>query len=149
MTLRWLLAALHLVALGLGGGAIFTRGFTLRRLREASALPSVFFADSLWGLAALLWISTGLIRAFGGFEKGSAYYLQSTTFWTKMVLLALVIVLEMWPMVTLVRWRGQLRRGASIDLRSAPLMARISYVQGGIILIMILAATAMARGLNL
>src|SRR5688500_1543073 len=75
MTLRWLLAAFHLLALGIGLGAVVTRAFALRSPFSASRLPSVFLADTLWGLAALLWFGTGLWRAFGGVEKGTAYYL--------------------------------------------------------------------------
>jgi putative membrane protein len=40
-------------------------------------LNDVFTADSFWGIAALLWIVTGLWRAFGGLEKGSDYYLHT------------------------------------------------------------------------
>lgn len=149
MTTRWLLASLHLVALGIGLGAVFVRGCTLRNITDGKALRSVFLADSLWGLAALLWIATGLLRAFGGFEKGSAYYLHSSSFWIKMALLGLVLALEVWPMITLIQWRLRLRTGATLDLSPARRIAQISYAQGLLIIFMVLAATAMARGMNL
>lgn len=149
MNLSWLLAALHLVALGIGGGAILARAFGLQRLKSSDALPGVLFADALWGIAALIWISTGLLRAFGGFEKGSAYYLQSSSFWIKMALLVGVLVLEVWPMVTLVRWRLQHGRGAEIDFRPGKRLAQISYAQAALIFCMIFAASAMARGVNM
>ena len=93
---------------------IVTRGSTEppRAPLDASRLSGVFLADSLWGLAALLWVTTGLWRAFGGLEKGSAFYLGSTAFWIKMTLLGLILVLEVWPMVTLIRWRLARARGA-------------------------------------
>lgn len=53
----------------------------------------MFYADNWWGLAALVWIGTGVIRAFGGFEKGSFYYLHNHFFWMKMTLLAVIIAL--------------------------------------------------------
>ena len=65
------------------------------------------------GVAAALWLVTGLLRAFGGLEKGSAFYLASRLFWLKMALFALVVALEVWPMLTLIRWRVALRNGGT------------------------------------
>ncbi|MCI0434527.1 MAG: DUF2214 family protein [Gemmatimonadetes bacterium] len=73
MTLRWLIVSLHLLALPLGLGAITARARALRGPFDDAGLRRIFRADSLWGLAALLWISTGVGRAFGGLEKGTAY----------------------------------------------------------------------------
>jgi putative membrane protein len=145
--LRWLLAASHLLALGIGLGAVWIRGRALQQsLDTAAAFRRVFTADAGWGLAALLWISTGTWRLFGGYEKGTAYYLQNHVFWTKMGLLVLVLILELGPMVTLIGWRRQVGTGTLPDPASAPRMARVSFLQAGLIVLMVLAATAMARG---
>jgi len=112
MTIRWLLAAVHLLALGVGLGAVWARGRALQAPLDVPALRRVFYADTWWGIAAVLWIGTGLLRAFGGYEKGAFYYLHNQFFWAKMGLLA----------------------------------ARISFVQAVLVVLMVLAATAMARG---
>ena len=148
MTLRWLLAALHLLALGIGLGAIATRAWALRSPVPESRLPTVFFSDTLWGIAALLWFSTGLWRAFGGLEKGPTYYLGSGAFWIKMVLLATVLLLEIRPMITLVRWRMARARGEPLQLEVAPTLGRISVIQSILVVAMVFAATAMARGIG-
>lgn len=124
--LRWLAAAIHLLALGIGLGAVVGRARALRRPLREENLKTVFFSDSLWGLSAVLWISTGLWRAFGGLEKGSAYYLGSTAFWVKMALLLTILILEVWPMVTLIRWRAARARDLEPDVSAAPALARIS-----------------------
>jgi len=149
MTLRWLLAALHLLALGIGLGAVFARGQALRHIAQEKAVQRVLLADTFWGLAALIWISTGLLRAFGGFEKGSDYYLGNTLFWVKMALLVVIVGLEITPMVRLMRWRQDLRAGRDVDTSAAPRLAQISYVQVVVTVLMVLAATAMARGIDL
>jgi putative membrane protein len=145
---RWLLAALHLTALGIGFAAIWTRARALGRLAEEPAYRRVLAADTTWGLAALLWISTGLVRAFGGLEKGTAYYMQNPVFWVKMALLGLVLLLELWPMVTFIRWRIALGRGTAVDASAAPTLARVSLAQALLILGMVFAASAMARGVG-
>jgi putative membrane protein len=147
--LRLILAWLHLIALGLGLGAVLARGTALRE-SGAAALRRAFRADTLWGISAGLWIVTGLWRWFGGTEKLPAYYTQNHVFLTKMGLLVLVLALEVSPIVTLSRWRRALARGeapetaASAD--AARRIATISHVQALLVVLMVLAAVAMARG---
>jgi putative membrane protein len=148
MLIRWLVASVHLVALGLGLGSIWARGRALRSIAGPGALKRVFFADSLWGIAALLWIATGLARAFGGLEKGTSYYLTQPMFHIKMGLLIVILMLEVWPMVTLIRWRVQNAKGQTPDVARAGAFATISYVQAVLVILMVFAATAMARGLR-
>jgi len=77
------------------------------------------------------------------------YYLRNHVFWGKMALLLLILVLEIGPAVTLARWRVQLARGGQPDTTRAERFARISYAQVVLVLLMVLAATAMARGIGL
>lgn len=148
MTLRWLLAAAHLLALGIGLGAVWGRSRALRGTLDRRGLSRVFVADAWWGLAAGLWIATGLARAFGGFEKGTDYYLHNWAFHTKMGLFVLVLALEIRAMATLIKWRVAVRRGETPDTRPARALAAISIVQAHLVAAMVLAASAMARGLG-
>lgn len=148
MFLRLLLAVVHLLGLGVGLGAVWARARALGRATDAASLRPAFYADTWWGVAALLWIGTGLVRAFAGFEKGTAYYLGNHLFLTKMALLALILALEVWPMMTLIRWRQQAARGEAMDLRPAPRFARISVVQAVLVVLMVGCAVGMARGLG-
>ena len=145
---RWIVAAIHLLGLGLGLGAIWSRSRALKDLSDPKNLQRAIYADTLWGIAALLWITTGLARAFSSLEKGSAYYLSNNAFWIKMILLAVVLLLEVWPMVTLIRWRIQLARGEAVNPQHANRFALISMLQAGLVIAMVFAATAMARGLG-
>ena len=148
MALRWFLAAVHLLALGIGLGAVWARASILRGRLDADGLRRAFAADSWWAVAAALWISTGLWRLFGSIEKSSDYYLSNHVFWTKMLLLVGILAMEVRPMVTLIRWRRELAAGRSPNTTSAPRLARISRIQAVLVVLMVLAATAMARGLG-
>jgi putative membrane protein len=148
MMLRWALAALHLLALGMGLGAIWVRARTLGGELDSRGLQRALRADAWWGAAAALWITTGLWRLLGGLEKSTGYYLQNHVFLTKMGLLLVILALEVWPMVTLTRWRRAVATGQAVDLGRAPAIARISLVQTGLVVLMVFAATAMARGIG-
>ena len=154
MLVRWLLAALHLIALlGLalacavascGGG----RG-PLRPAAVPAALRSVFRADTRWGLSALVLIVTGLMRVFGSYEKGADYYLHEPLFHLKMTLLVIIILLEVPSMLALMRWRASIRKGEAPDLHNARRYAHLSVIQTVLLVLMVFAATGMARGIGL
>jgi putative membrane protein len=148
MILRWLLASIHLLGLGIGLGAVLHRAWELRGTLDVPALRRAFRADTLWGLAAFLWISTGLWRALASIEKPFAYYLGNHIFLTKMGLLLIVLALEILPMITLIRWRKLVARGDALDTSRAPLLARISVIQAVLVILLVFAASAMARGIG-
>ena len=100
----------------------------------------------------MLWIGSGVWRYLAGTEKSTAYYNRNHFFLAKMSLLAVVLLLEIWPMVKLIRWRTAVRRGASAEAFAMPETARriavVSYVQSALVVFMLFFAVAMARGLG-
>lgn len=146
MTLRWLLAALHLVALGVGLGAVWVRARALSSRLDERGLHTIFRADMWWGVAAFLWIGTGVWRLLAGLEKNTGYYLQNHFFLAKMGCLGLILILEGWPMITLIKWRRQAAAGGLPVTTGAPALARISIAQAVLVIMMVFLASAMARG---
>lgn len=147
MTLRYLLATVHLLLLGIGFAAVHARWRSLRGLRSAEDLKPVMQADNWYGVAALGWVATGLWRAFGGLEKGTEHYLESPWFMGKRAVFGLVFLLELLPMITLVQWRLARRKGSMPDVGRAPLLAHLTLLQLPLLLLMAAMATALARGL--
>jgi putative membrane protein len=144
-----LVSALHLLALGIGLGSIFSRSRALRAVArgEAHRVRDVLLADNLWGLAAALWIATGLTRVFGGLEKSLDFYMFNGLFWVKMSLFASVFLLELGPIATFIRWRIDLKKGSDPDTRSAARLATVSRIQLVLVVLIVFTAAAMARGL--
>jgi putative membrane protein len=148
--LRIVLAILHLVALGIGLGAVWARARALgeRPLNRGSARRAIT-ADAWRALSAMLWISTGVWRLLAGTEKATAYYLSNRVFMAKMGFLAAILLLELWPIVTLVRWRRAAARGGSSwtpDVWQAATVRLVSYVEAALVIAMVAAAVMMARG---
>ena len=146
---RLLLAAAHLLALGIGLGAVWARGRALRGIVDNAALRRAFAADAWWGFAAVLWLATGLARLLAATEKSVEYYMRNPLFHLKMGLFLLVLLLEIWPMVTLIRWRRALGRNQTAAFGSAHRIARISTIEAFIIVIIVFVAAALARGYTL
>ena len=149
MLVHWFLAAIHLLAFALGFWAVLARGTAFSRLATGvGEAKRVLLADNLWGIAALVLLVTGGMRAFGGFEKGTDYYLHQPLFHLKMTLFVLLLLIELAPMITLVKWRIALARGKAFDTTRAKLYARISHVEALLLVLMVIAATGMARGVT-
>ncbi|MEX2221669.1 MAG: DUF2214 family protein [Candidatus Rokuibacteriota bacterium] len=141
-------SSLHLLALAIGLPAVFLRGRALKGPLDADGLRRLLAADTAWGVAAGLWIVTGLLRAFGGLEKGTEFYLRSPLFWTKMALFLVVLLLEIRPMVTFIRWRALLGRGQAIDTSPARALYTLNHVELAIVVVMVFVASLMARGVG-
>jgi len=142
-----MLAWLHLLALGIGLGGVWGRARALHdSLREPAderALKRALVADTWWGIAAVLWLVTGLWRLLASTEKSTSYYLSNHAFYAKMAMFVAILALEVWPMMTLIRWRMATREP---NTRDAGRIEVISYVECALVIAMVLAAVAMARG---
>ena len=148
--LRLTLAALHLIALGLGLGAVLARGTALREVHAPGSLRRAFKADAMWGIAFGLWLVTGLWRWFGETEKSVGYYMMNHAFLAKMGFLLVILALEIGPMVTLIRWRKAIGAGQAPEAVADPAAARriamFSHIEATLVVLMVFAAVAMARG---
>jgi uncharacterized membrane protein len=147
MDQRLVLAWLHLLALAVGLAGVWARARALRdSLRDPEdhgALRRAFIGDSWWGVAAGLWLVTGLWRLLAGTEKSTSYYFSNHAFYLKMALFVGILALEVWPMMTLLRWRTN---RAAPNPRDAGRIEVISYVECALVVAMVLAAVTMARG---
>jgi putative membrane protein len=152
MFARASLSALHVLALAIGFAAVFARGRRLRDLlrspEDPGALQQLLQADNVWGVAALLWIVTGFLRAFGRLEKTPDFYLRNGFFWVKMVLFALILALEIRPMATFVGWRvSRARRGvAPVGATNLGALITLNDIEAALVLLIPFAAALMARG---
>jgi putative membrane protein len=143
-----IVSALHLLALAIGLPAVYLRGRALKGQLDADGFQRLFGADTLWGIAALVWLGTGLLRAFAGLEKGTAFYVSSRLFWAKMALFGLIVLLEIAPMLAFIRWRIQLKCGQAPDTSGAPAFYLVNHIEMALVVLMVFAAAFMARGFD-
>jgi putative membrane protein len=144
-------ASSHYLALGLGFFGVAYRGVALKESLQGftkDRAQKVFLGDAFWGVAALLWIATGLMRAFGGIEKGSDFYLNNHIFWTKMLLFGVICGIETKPMITFIKWRGVFKGGQTPTVTQEQIrqLRIINHIEMFLLVVMIFLAGLMARG---
>jgi putative membrane protein len=140
-----LLSAVHLLTLAIGLAAVFIRGRALARPLDDAGWQRLLAADNVWGIAAGLWIASGLARVFfGGKEPG--FYWHNGFFWVKLALFGLVFALEWTPMTTFIRVRIARRLGTALPAFSTEVYHRINSAELVLVVTIVFVAAFMARG---
>jgi putative membrane protein len=102
--------------------------------------------DIVYGGAAALVLVTGIMRMY--LEKGTAYYLQSGPFHALLGIFVLAALLSIYPTVTLLRWRADVRAGQGQQLAPGQFKTLQIILRSEMALVLIapLFATWMAHG---
>jgi putative membrane protein len=140
-----LLSAIHVLTLALGLGAVFARGRALAHPLDDAGWQRLLVADNLWGVAAGLWLASGLGRVFFG-GKELTFYSRNGFFWVKLSLFAFVVALELMPMITFIRVRSALRHRTPMPRFSVEAYRRINSIEVGFVVVIVFVASFMARG---
>jgi putative membrane protein len=143
-----LIAIIHLIALPLGVAALFLRAGALAAAQDNTQLKRVFFWDTLYAVIALVWIGSGLLRAFAGLDKGTPYYVHNHAFWTKMLLLVVVLGAEFVPMKALLGFRKQVAKGQPVSFHKRRVLLMHHWIELWVIVGMVAMAVLMARGVG-
>jgi putative membrane protein len=140
-----LLSAIHVLTLALGLGALFFRGRALGGRLDDAGWRRLLAADNIWGLAAGLWIASGLARVFFG-GKEPDFYWHNGFFWVKLGLFGLVFALELAPMITFIRVRSARGHHTALPRFSVETYRRINSTELVLVVAIVFVAAFMARG---
>jgi uncharacterized membrane protein len=142
-----LISAGHVV--GIAGVMAFSalRLVALRR-RDVDAIR---FADNGNGIAAIALYGAGLYRLFGELEKPLSFYTANHVFWTKMGLLALAFLLEIYPQYVVLPWHFRVSRKLPVEPKPGQIERMFSFAawQLPCLIGAIFCAAMMARGIGL
>ena len=144
---RLVIASLHLVALGMGLGGLWSRARALRDSRRRSgeprALRRAYAGAAWWSVAVLVWLITGVWWLVTGAANVSSIYAVDAGFFVKLALFAVVVGLEVWPVTTFVRWRFSYAEPKPREVRR---IETISYLQCALVVAIVVAAASRTRG---
>lgn len=144
-----LFAFLHHAAAFVLFASLFAELILLRQTLTVPIAQSLIRLDAIYGFSALSIIVLGLVRVYFT-EKGAAYYLHSGTFIAKIVLFVIIGLISIKPTRAFIAWRRTLKAGGAVSFDEPQRLAlrRIVHMELGLLMILILCAALMARGIG-
>jgi putative membrane protein len=138
------LAAFSLVAALVVEAVLVRDGLTLRTARVVQR------ADMVLGAAAVVLLVVGLARVFH-YEKGWTYYTGSLPFIAKFSLFVVLALLSIYPTLVFLSWRKPLKLGEVLIAPGDMLrtVRRVIYLELAGVVVIILCAVLMARGIGI
>lgn len=130
-----------LVATVIAEAVLCRRGLTLLWVQRLGRV------DLFYLVAAVLALTTGLLRMFFG-AKGAAFYYNNPVFWVKISLFIVVGLISIIPTLRFIRWSKRLHTASETVIGDSELAgtARIIYVELGLLALIPLMGALMARG---
>lgn len=140
--MAWLFAFLHHAAAFALVAALAVELVLMRGELTAQNVRRLQRADMALGISAVVVLVVGLLRVLY-FEKGAAYYFHNTAFLVKLVLFVLVALASIYPTVVFLSWRR-----APPDAARLPALRRIVHLEMVAVVVILLCAALMARGIG-
>jgi putative membrane protein len=102
--------------------------------------------DAIYGMAAMLVLASGVARTVWG-VKGSAWYWTNPLLHIKLTLFVIVGVMSIFPTITYIRWRKQVRANGTLPAEAEVRKTRkLVMIQAHILVLSPLFAVFLARG---
>jgi putative membrane protein len=148
MTLDFLLASGHHIALLLLVAVLGGEALLLRHAPSAEVLKSLGRLDALYGLSAVALLFIGGARLSLG-AKGIEFYSGNPVFWLKMALFIVIGLISIFPTIRFFRWRKAFTAtGALPDAAAWASTRKLAMAQLHLLSFVAICAAAMARGLG-
>ena len=144
-----LFAFLHHAAAFVLFASLFAELMLLRQTLTVPIAQSLIRLDAIYGISAMTIIIVGLVRVYFT-EKGATYYLHSGTFIAKVVLFVIIGLISIKPTRAFIAWRRTLKAGGTLTFDESERLAlrRVVHMELGLLMILILCAALMARGVG-
>lgn len=85
-------------------GALITQHLIVKSSMNKEDIKTIATVDIIYGIAAVLVLTTGLLRWFL-YGKGSEFYLSNPIFHTKLTLFFVMGIISIFPTLRILKWR--------------------------------------------
>lgn len=96
-------AYFHYLSIGIIFAALAIEFFTLKEELNLKEAWRILWADSVYGIAAIIVLVTGILRVLY-FAKDTAYYLNNPIFWIKIAVYLIVGTVSLYPTISFLKW---------------------------------------------
>ncbi|MFM2032755.1 MAG: hypothetical protein RLZZ297_1520 [Chloroflexota bacterium] len=141
-----ILASLHHIAAFTLVACLVYEWLTFRQhlaVREAHGLQRI---DAWYGISSLVLVVVGIVRVFYG-GKVSTFYTGNVLFWIKMALILGIALLSIYPTIRYIRWGTIADVGLKLPDTEYQRIRSLLRLQVIGLLLVLIVAPAMARGL--
>ncbi|MBS0453352.1 MAG: DUF2214 family protein [Proteobacteria bacterium] len=147
MTLEAILAYVHFLAI-LTMVVFISSEAALCRVEwlNKAVVERLARVDMIYGMAAILVLATGIARTVWG-VKGTAWYWTNPLLHVKLTLFIIVGLISIFPTMTYLRWRKQLRATGALPAEAEVRKTRkLVMIQAHVLVLIPLFAVFLARG---
>lgn len=147
MTLEAILAYVHFLAI-LTMVVFISSEAALCRVEwiNKAVVERLARVDMIYGIAAVLVLATGIARTMWG-VKGTSWYWTNPLLHVKLTLFIIVGIISIFPTITYIRWRKELRATGTLPAEADVRKTRkLVMIQAHILVVIPLFAVFLARG---
>jgi len=130
-------------------GSLVSEHLILKPKMSSSQIKSLAGIDLVYGIAAILVLTTGLLRWFV-YGKGSDFYLSNPLFHIKLTVFVIMGVLSIFPTIKFRKWKKMVNKGEepNIDEKATKRLLMFIRIELLLLAILPLLAVMIARGVG-
>jgi len=128
-------------------GSLISEHLILKPSIKKDQIKSLATIDLIYGLSAILVLTTGLLRWFV-YGKGYDFYMSSPLFHIKLTLFIIIGILSIFPTIKFLKWRKQIKRGDEPVITEKGVKNLLMFIRIELLIITVipLIAVLIARG---
>jgi putative membrane protein len=145
-----LIPYLHYIGIMVLMGSLISEHLILKQKMTKEQINSLALIDLIYGISAILVLTTGLLRWFL-YGKGSDYYLSNPLFHTKLTLFVILAVLSIFPTIKFMKWRKQVNSGLEPHMNNGIVKRLLMFIRIELLILVLipLLAVMLARGMGM
>ena len=142
-----LIPYLHYIGIMALMGSLISEHLILKPSIKKDQIKSLATIDLIYGLSAIVVLTTGLLRWFV-YGKGYDFYMSTPLFHIKLTLFIILGVLSIFPTIKFLKWRKQINRGEEPDITEKGVKKLLMFIRIELLIIAIipLLAVLIVRG---
>jgi len=128
-------------------GSLISEHLILKPSIKKDQIKSLATIDLIYGLSAIIVLTTGLLRWFV-YGKGYDYYMSTHLFHIKLTLFIVLGILSIFPTIKILKWKKQINHGEEPDITEKGVKKLLMFIRIELLIIAIipLLAVLIVRG---
>lgn len=142
-----LIPYLHYIGIMTLMGSLISEHLILKPSISKQQIKSLATIDLIYGLSAIVVLTTGLLRWFV-YGKGYDFYMSTPLFHIKLTLFIVLGILSIFPTIKILKWKKQIKRGEEPEITAKGVKKLLMFIRIELLIIAIipLLAVLIARG---